>query len=190
MPPLCQDCHYRQIVPCPWCKKKVPRGIGQVGHPCVDLPNMFKPKVSRSDLKNPPLRRKVGENKGYCPDCGETSYTSSYRRHQQRRHHDIEPNNCGTRDHEKIFCPLCTAKDENGKRVGYYAFDSAQMHTHLENHYESFNYTCKYCLCNYRSQSQKSKCACKQKKQTMARKKRLGNAIDLFSVDNTKKQKK
>ena len=98
---MCQDCHHKEIIDCPHCSRRVPRGH----YDCKPLNNShYQQEVT--GIYPPLLRRKLGK-KGICLDCGEVLSYTVYARHQYRRHHGVKPGNGYSRDYKLHKCTYC-----------------------------------------------------------------------------------
>lgn len=124
---MCQNCHHKQLIDCPVCKKKVPRG-----HHCKPLYNThFAQELT--GIYPPIMRSKLG-NKGICMDCGEIVSYNVYHRHQYRRHHGVAPGQGYSREYTIHKCTYCN----------YTSYDISNVHTHEKSHLLVRQHPCRH----------------------------------------------
>lgn len=125
---MCQNCHHKEIIDCPYCKRRVPRGH----YDCKPLHNSHY-QQELTGIYPPFMRRKMGK-KGVCLDCGEVVCYTVYARHQYRRHHGVKPGNGYSREYKIHKCTYCN----------FTKYDIEQVHNHEKNHILIRQHPCRH----------------------------------------------
>ena len=125
---MCQDCHHKEIIDCPYCSRRVPRGH----YDCKPLNNSHY-QQELTGIYPPFMRRKMGK-KGICLDCGEVMSYNIYARHQYRRHHGVKPGNGYSREYKIHKCTYCNVTK----------YDIEQLHNHEKSHVLLRQHPCRH----------------------------------------------
>lgn len=125
---MCQNCHHKELIDCPFCTKRVSRGH----YDCKPLHDShYQQEVT--GIYPPFMRRKMGKQ-GICMDCGEVVSYNVYHRHQYRRHHGVAPGSGYSRDYKLHKCTYCN----------YTSYDISNVHTHEKSHVLLRQHTCRH----------------------------------------------
>lgn len=125
---MCQDCHHKQIIDCPFCKRRVPRGH----YDCKPLLDTHYQQELTGIY--PPIMRTKSATSGVCLDCGEVVSYNGYHRHQNRRHHGVKPGNGYSRDYKLHKCTYCN----------FTSYDISNVHTHEKSHVLLRQHPCRH----------------------------------------------
>lgn len=113
---LCKNCHHKQVIDCPSCKKRVPRG-----HPCAALKSLVYQSHRRLERRAYPFSvREKGSKWVKCPDCQKVMRKNSYSKHQYMMHCGrcpVEPDAMYSRMTTLYECGKCGFKTFKGKDV-------------------------------------------------------------------------
>lgn len=125
---MCQNCHHKEMIECPHCKRKVPRGH----YDCKPLLDThYQQEVTGI---YPPFMRSKHGKKGICLDCGDIMSYNVYHRHQYRRHHGVAPGHGYSRDYKLHKCTYCE----------YTSYDIHNVHTHEKSHILVGQHPCRH----------------------------------------------
>ena len=125
---MCQNCHHKEIIDCPYCGRRVPRGH----YDCKPL-NDSHYQQEVTGIYPPFMRRKRG-TKGICLDCGEVLSYTVYARHQYRRHHGVKPGNGYSREYTIHKCTYCN----------FTSYDISSVHNHEKSHVLLRQHPCRH----------------------------------------------
>lgn len=125
---MCQNCHHKEMIDCPHCKRRVPRGH----YDCKPLHDShFQQELT--GIYPPIMRRKLG-NKGVCLDCGDVISYTVYARHQYRHHHGVAPGSGYSREYKTHKCTYCN----------YTSYDISNKNNHEKSHLHVRQHPCRH----------------------------------------------